>query len=68
MNCSIPANADSNEKVMMIKLSFFSFQLSQMLKSFPGVFTNQQIVHICDLSTLAGRKIAAKAVSHNSRL
>ncbi|KAL5007754.1 hypothetical protein ScPMuIL_016560 [Solemya velum] len=42
--------------------------LSQMLKSFPGVFTNQQIVHICDLSTLAGRKIAAKAVSHNSRL
>lgn len=41
--------------------------LGQIMRNMPGVFTNQQILHICDLSTLAGRKWAAKAVCQNAR-
>ncbi|XP_050418518.1 mediator of RNA polymerase II transcription subunit 24 isoform X3 [Patella vulgata] len=45
-----------------------SNMLPQLMKTMPGIFTNQQILHICDLSTLSGRKLAAKAVCHNSYL
>ncbi|VDI02263.1 mediator of RNA polymerase II transcription subunit 24 [Mytilus galloprovincialis] len=41
--------------------------LSQIMRNMPAVFTNQQILHICDLSTLTGRKWAAKAVCQNAR-
>lgn len=41
--------------------------LGQIMRNMPGVFTNQQILHICDLSTLTGRKWAAKAVCQNAR-
>ncbi|ESO96217.1 hypothetical protein LOTGIDRAFT_239364 [Lottia gigantea] len=42
--------------------------LAQLMKTMPGIFQNEQIIHICDLSTLGGRKLAAKAVCHNSYL
>ena len=41
-------------------------QLQQLMKTMPGVFTNAQLLQICDLSTLAGRKAAAKAICSNS--
>lgn len=54
---------------MKLLISFFmlSFQLGQIMRKMPGIFNNQQILHICDLSTLAGRKWAAKAVCQNAR-
>ncbi|KAK3092255.1 hypothetical protein FSP39_000388 [Pinctada imbricata] len=42
--------------------------VSTVMKSVPGVFDNQQILHICDLTTSTGRKVAAKAVCQNSKL
>lgn len=41
--------------------------LPHLMKTIPGVFTNAQILQICDLSTLSGRKIAAQAICTNSR-
>ncbi|XP_021357333.1 mediator of RNA polymerase II transcription subunit 24-like isoform X3 [Mizuhopecten yessoensis] len=42
--------------------------LSQIMKSIPGVFSNQQIVHICNLAVPTGRKVAAKCVCQNSKI
>ncbi|KAK7489537.1 hypothetical protein BaRGS_00019171 [Batillaria attramentaria] len=41
--------------------------LPQLMKTLPGVFSNAQILQICDLSMLSGRKVAAQAISSNSR-
>ncbi|KAJ8313961.1 hypothetical protein KUTeg_008522 [Tegillarca granosa] len=41
--------------------------LPQLMKSVPGVFTNQQILHICDLSSQTGRKVASKAICQSSK-
>ncbi|XP_025096611.1 mediator of RNA polymerase II transcription subunit 24-like isoform X2 [Pomacea canaliculata] len=41
--------------------------LPQLMKTMPGVFSNAQILQICDLTMLTGRKVAAKAISSNSR-
>lgn len=40
--------------------------LSHLMRSMPGVFTNTQILRVCDLTALAGRKQAAKAICSNS--
>ncbi|XP_041367301.1 mediator of RNA polymerase II transcription subunit 24-like isoform X2 [Gigantopelta aegis] len=41
--------------------------LLQIQKTMPGVYSNAQILQICDVTTLSGRNIAAKAVCHNSK-
>ncbi|BFZ18949.1 hypothetical protein BsWGS_21988 [Bradybaena similaris] len=41
--------------------------LNQIMKSLPGVFSDDQILRICDLATVSGRKIAAKAVCNNAQ-
>ncbi|XP_067650609.1 mediator of RNA polymerase II transcription subunit 24-like isoform X2 [Haliotis asinina] len=41
--------------------------LPQMMKTIPGVYSNSQVLQICDMSTATGRKVAAKVVCHNSR-
>uniref|UniRef100_A0A0B6ZVD9 Mediator of RNA polymerase II transcription subunit 24 n=1 Tax=Arion vulgaris TaxID=1028688 RepID=A0A0B6ZVD9_9EUPU len=41
--------------------------LSQMMKSLPGVFSDDQILRVCDLTTVSGRKIAAKAICNNAQ-
>ncbi|KAL8611936.1 hypothetical protein ACOMHN_034065 [Nucella lapillus] len=40
--------------------------LQQLMKTVPGTFANTQVLKICDLTTLAGRKVAAKAICNNS--
>ncbi|XP_012943640.1 mediator of RNA polymerase II transcription subunit 24 isoform X2 [Aplysia californica] len=40
--------------------------LNQLMRSLPGVFSDDHILHICDLSTVSGRKIAAKAICNNT--
>lgn len=42
--------------------------LNQMMRSLPGVFTDEHILRICDLSTVSGRKIAAKAICNNAQM
>ncbi|XP_060574517.1 mediator of RNA polymerase II transcription subunit 24-like [Ruditapes philippinarum] len=41
--------------------------LCQILKCIPGVFGNEKILQICDLTNSTGRKIAAKAICQSSR-
>ncbi|XP_076472709.1 mediator of RNA polymerase II transcription subunit 24-like [Babylonia areolata] len=40
--------------------------LQQLMKTVPGTFANNQVLKICDLTSLAGRKVAAKAICNNS--
>ncbi|KAK7109542.1 mediator of RNA polymerase II transcription subunit 24-like [Littorina saxatilis] len=40
--------------------------LPQLMKAVPGIFTNAQVLQICDLSTVTGRKSAAKAICSNA--
>ncbi|KAH9525550.1 Mediator of RNA polymerase II transcription subunit 24 [Bulinus truncatus] len=42
--------------------------LNQIMHSLPGVFTDEHILRICDLSTMTGRKIAAKAICNNAQI
>lgn len=42
--------------------------LSQLMRSLPGVFSDEHILRICDLYTHAGRKIAAKAICNNTQI
>ena len=48
-------------------LNLIFLQLSQLIKYLPGVFTNEHILQLCDLSNINGRKVAAKALCQNSR-
>ena len=48
-------------------LNLIFLQLSQLIKCLPGVFTNEHILQLCDLSNIYGRKVAAKALCQNSR-
>lgn len=50
-----------------MKVFYFLFQLCQILKCIPGVFDNEKILQICDLTSSTGRKIAAKAICQSSR-
>ncbi|KAK6967557.1 mediator of RNA polymerase II transcription subunit 24-like isoform X2 [Biomphalaria glabrata] len=42
--------------------------LNQVMRSLPGVFSDEHILRICDLSTLSGRKMAAKAICNNAQI
>jgi len=42
--------------------------LSQLMRSLPGVFSDDLILRICDLTSVSGRKIAAKAVCNNTNI
>lgn len=40
--------------------------LNQVMRALPGIFSDEEILRICDLSTVTGRKNAAKAITINS--
>ncbi|XP_059146180.1 mediator of RNA polymerase II transcription subunit 24-like isoform X2 [Physella acuta] len=42
--------------------------LNQVMRSLPGVFSDDHILRICDLSTISGRKMAAKAICNNAHI
>ncbi|XP_061198259.1 mediator of RNA polymerase II transcription subunit 24-like isoform X2 [Saccostrea echinata] len=42
--------------------------VSNLLKSVQGVLDNRHILHICDLTTSIGRKVATQAICQNSKL
>ncbi|XP_052811866.1 mediator of RNA polymerase II transcription subunit 24-like isoform X2 [Mya arenaria] len=44
-----------------------SNMLSQILKCIPGVFENEKVLQICDLTNTTGRKIATKVVCQSAR-
>ncbi|GFR93486.1 mediator of RNA polymerase II transcription subunit 24 [Elysia marginata] len=40
--------------------------LNQVMRALPGIFSDEEILRICDLTTVTGRKNAAKAITVNS--
>ncbi|XP_048736976.1 mediator of RNA polymerase II transcription subunit 24-like isoform X2 [Ostrea edulis] len=42
--------------------------VSNLLRSVQGILNNRHILHICDLTTSIGRKVATQAICQNSKL